>query len=153
MVKQVKVHMLSPRLSNSARVLKTLTWLSHLAAECRGTDCVSNPKTHQFLKVMWDFKLAEKESFFQRRMSASSSVLLCVVTSSAMLALGPLKISTCLWRGALHLPKLWHLCGIFLRGPDKLPSLNCPFYTSKWYRCFCCGDFKWEGQMQHALDC
>lgn len=127
---------------DSARELKTLTWLSHLATECRGTDCVSNPKTHVsntiknvpgfpkyvlvFLKVLWDFRLAEEESLFQRGMSASSSVLLCMVTSSAVLALGPWKIYMCLQRQALHLPKLWHLCGIFSQRAREAAFLKLP---------------------------
>lgn len=68
----------------------------------------------------------------------------------AMLAFGPWKISVCLWRRGLYLPKSWHLCGVFLRGPDKFPYSKHPFNASKWYQDFCC-DLKWKDKCSTFL--
>lgn len=156
--------------ADSAKVSNTPAGLSHWAIEGRGTECLPIPKLNVtrkiecvpgfpksimvLLEVLWACEHAKGESFFQRTTSASSSVpcvfkitttLLCMATRrGAMLAFGPWKTSICLWRRGLCLPKLWHLCSIFLRRLDKLPSLNYPFGTSKWYQGFCCGGLKWE---------
>lgn len=155
--------------ADSARVSNSPTELSHWATEGRETEflpilklqvtstieCVPGfPKTIMVcLEVLWACEYAKGETFFQKRMFASSSVpcgfkitttLWCMARRGAMLAFGPWKTSTCLQRRGLCLPNLWHLCGIFSQKVRQAAFLKLPIWYKQVVSGFLMGWFEME---------